>query len=228
MRMLILKNMLGISVLSLIILEGASGEPVKRTPGAGFILTKDTTTNVEKRLMQLIEAPEELNSPDRNPNFPQMVPESDILDEPTFSDLDEESIPVSQMPEAELNSHINETEDFGATSAHLRHLKDNTGRGFTVTPASFAGNPAIIRPTFVSADDEEEEEEPEDPKPVPKEPKPAPNPYDPTNQGTSKGGGHKGNGLHYKTVGIHNIPIIRMGEEHQPNGAFTIIKPWVS
>lgn len=204
MRMLILKNMITASIVSFIIAEGALGKPVKRIADAQIALTKDTTTNVERRLMQLIEAPEEVNPPDGNSNYPQMVPESDILDEPTFSDLDNESTPLSEMPEFALNNHLNE------------------GTYLTATPVNFTNS-------ISAEDEEEEEEEPEDPKPVSKRPKPqpVPNPYDPTNRGTSKGGGHKGNSMHYKTVGIHNIPIIRMGEEHQPNGAFTIVKPWV-
>lgn len=186
MRMLILENMITVSIVSLVISGATLGKQAEKNPAAGVMLTKDTTANVEKRLMWLIEAPEEYNPPDGNSNYAQMVPESDILEEPTLSDLDNE--------ETDL----------------------------TATPANFSSN--------ISAEDEdEEEEEPEDPKPISKNPRPqpVPNPYDPTNRGTSKGGGHKGNSMHYKTVGIHNIPIIRMGEEHQHNSSFTIIKPWV-
>jgi hypothetical protein len=226
MGMLILKNIIGVSVVSLVISEGTLGKTAKKTPDAGMILAKDTTANVEKRLMWLIKAPEEHNPPNGRSNSPQTTPESDILDEPILSDLDEKSMTTSEMPEVELNSHINEMQDHEATLVHLRRLMNNAGEDPTVKPVSFANNPPVAN--LISTDDEEEGEESQDPKHTPEAPKPAPNPYDPTNHGTSKGGGHKGQHLHYKTVGIHNIPIIRMGEERQENSGFTIIKPWSS
>jgi len=193
---------------------------------SGLIVTKNVTAGVEKRLMWLVEASEESNPPDGNPNFLEMLPESD--DEPTVSTLDEQSIPVSEVPETELNSHINETENLRATSTTFKMngtvFKRNSPRALAITPVRFAGNPLIIKPCFVSEKEGEEE-----PKPASEEANPtSPNPYDPTNEGTSKGGRHKGEHLRAKMAGFQSIPIIKMGEAYEGNSSLRVVKPWNS
>ena len=227
MRLLILKDMISVSIVSLAFAGVAVGKPTRDTSTPGVMLTKDTTANVEKRLMWLVEASEEHNPPDGNYNFQQMGPESDMLDESSVSNLDEPSIPVSEELEAESDSHINETEDPGATSVHFKMNATVFKGNLTATPASFSGNPVVIRPNLISVDEEEEEGE-EEPKPAPKEAKPVPNPYDPTNEGTSKGGRHKGQHLHFKSATAHSIPIIKMGQSYEENSGLTVVKPWNS
>lgn len=230
MRMLALRKMISVSIASLLCLGGTVANSTKESAVvSGVVLTRDVTANVEKRLMWLVEASEENNPPDGNSNFLETLPESD--DEPTVSPLDEQSIHVSDVPGAEFDSHINETADLGATSINFKMngtvLKENSPGAMAITPVGFAGNPIIIKPSFISGKEEKKEEE--EAQPTSEEAKPTPyNPYDPTNEGTSKGGRHKGQHLHVKTAGFQSVPIIRMGEGYEDSSGLRIVKPWNS
>lgn len=201
MHRLILKNMVTISVVSLMFFGDAMA---KQTWNNSYNsntyeqIKKDGTANVEKKLMWLVDTLEEQNPPDGSYNFPQMLSDSDMQDESSFSPGDEMSVSDSQIDE--VDSHINETADPGATPTHFQMNSDN---------------PLTIKPNFISATDE-------DPKPASKDP------YDPTNEGTSKGGRHKGEHLHQQRGGVHLIPIIKMGESPEGNSGLTVIKPWNS
>lgn len=172
---------------------------------------KGTTANVKKRLMRLVRGSEGHNPPNSSYGSPQMGLESDMLDESRIFNLDEPSISEAEMPEAEQDSHVNETA-----------FRERSRKALTTMPVSYFGSPSTIRPNLIA----EEEGEYNESNHPPKGAKPTPNPYDPTNEGTSKGGRDKGPHLHSKSASVHNIPIIRMGENYEESGGLTIIKPW--
>ncbi len=220
MHKLILKNMVTVSVVSLMFCGGAMAKPVRESshnPRTHEQIAKDGTANVEKKLMWLVDTLEEQNPPDGSYNFSQMLPDSDMPDESSFSPGDGMSISDPQIDE--VDSHINETADPGATPIHFQMntaiLKGNSVGPLNMTPASFIDNPLAIKPNLISATDEE-------PKPASKDP------YDPTNEGTSKEGRHKGEHLHQQRGSVHLIPIIKMGESPEGNSGLTVIKPWNS
>lgn len=221
MRMLILKNIIGVLMVSLAYPEGVMGKPAEKTSIPGMRLLKDTTANVKRRLNRLVKDHEECNPPDGNSHFPQMMPESDTPDELDSSNVNEESLLVSEIPEDEADNHIYETADSRATPVHFKMSRQVFKGNMVVTPASFAGSPVTVKANLISADERDGEEESAESQPVP-------DPYDPTNSGTSKGGGHKGQHLRLRTAGIHNIPIIKMGENHAESSGLTVIKPWNS
>lgn len=239
MRVLFLKNMICVSIVSLTLSGGTLAKSVNdnsQDKGPSVVLTKDTTAKVEKRMLWLVDVPEEYNPPDGNPNFPQMMSEADMPDEPTHINLDDKPVSIPQEPEAEVDSHINEIADPGATPVNFTTntpiLKGNPVRALNVSPVSFSGNPVIIKPMNISSEDEESKLLPDE------EAAPTPqkiDPYDPTNEGESKGGRHKGQHYHQSKhyqqsqTGVHMIPIIKMGDGYEERtSGLTVVKPWNS
>jgi hypothetical protein len=196
MRMLILKNIIGALMVSLAYSEGAIGKQAEEASIPGMRLLKDTTANVKRRLNRLVKGHEECNPPHGNSHFPQVILESDTSDELDSSNLNEESMPVSEMPEDEdeADSHINETADSQATPVHFKMNRQVFKGNMMVAPVSFADSPVMVKANLISADksDNEIEEESAESQSASQQPQPAPDPYDPTTPGTSKGGGIKG------------------------------------